>query len=166
MEWLRVLNLEAALANIRIEMTGDWYRDPWGWCELPWLVSDGGRLDAFVMPRLDGTGVAAAQRIDVPKENFGIRPAVVLDGVDRLIYQALTDRLSKNFVGALPDWSYGWRLQRSTPEAGCYARNNVEWKGYRSHLKQLARGRGAALVTDVVSFFASIPRDPLVELIV
>jgi hypothetical protein len=163
MDWLQALNFETALDNIQIEMTGDWYRDPWGWRELSWVVADGERLNSFVVPRLDGTGVAAAQRINVPKENFGVRPAVVLDAIDRLMYQALTDRLSKQLVGELPVWAYGWRLIRAEPVAGRYARNNAEWNGYRSHLKQLTKLGGAALLTDIVSFFGTIPRDPLVE---
>jgi hypothetical protein len=163
MDWLKTLDFKAAVENIRVEMTGDWYRDPWGWSELPWLVTDGEHLATHIVPRLDGTGVASAHRLDVPKENFGVRPAVVLDVIDRLIYQALTDRLSKQLIGDLPSWAYGWRLTRTRPQAGRYARNNAEWSRYRKHLEHGASLRGAALLTDIVSFFGAIPRDPLVE---
>ena len=163
MDWLKTLDFEAAVKNIRIEMAGDWYRDPWGWAELPWLLANEEHLTSHMLPRLDGTGVRSAQRLDVPKENFGIRPAVVLDVIDRLMYQALTDRLSKQLIGELPSWAYGWRLPRTTPQAGRYARNNAEWSLYRKHLESRASLRGAALLTDIVSFFGTIPRDPLVE---
>ena len=161
MDWLRALDFDRALKNVRTDIAGDWYRDPWDWCELGWLVPD--HLDAFAIPRLNATGVKATVPLDVPKENFAVRPAVVLDPLDRLLYQALIDRLSVRLIGGLHSWAYGWRLPQPHPKPGMYARNDEQWEGFRSHLKKLANYDTVALTTDVVSFFRSIPSDPLME---
>jgi hypothetical protein len=79
------------------------------------------------------------------------------------VYQALVDRMSRTLIGALPDWVYGWRLPRQHPTAGEYRPNNEEWEQFRDHLGRLAGYDGAALTTDVVSFFASIELEPLSE---
>jgi hypothetical protein len=80
----------------------------------------------------------------------------VMDPLDRLLYQALIDRLSVSFIGSSAGWLYGWRLDRDMPERGRYIRNDFEWAGYRDHLTRLASWDECALRTDVVSFFASV----------
>jgi hypothetical protein len=39
--------------------------------------------------------------MDVAKENFSARPAFVVDVLDRLVYQALVDRLSVTLIGEI-----------------------------------------------------------------
>ena len=56
-----------------------------GLAELDWLVPE--HLDDYAIPRLNSTGVKRTARLDVAKENFAIRPAVVLDPLDRLLYR-------------------------------------------------------------------------------
>ena len=164
MEWLQALDFDQALKNVRTDIIGDWYRDPWDWCELDWVVSR--KLDVFVVPRLDDTGVKATVPLDVPKENFAVRPAVVLDPLDRLVYQALVDRASVALIGGLHRWAYGWRLPPRDPQPGIYARNNKQWEAFRTHLETLTAFHECALTTDVVSYFMSIPLDPLLEQVV
>ena len=161
MEWSKALDLELALKNVQSDVRGDWYRDPWDWCELSWLVPK--HLDDFAIPRLNAAGVKQSASLDVPKENFAIRPAVVLDPLDRLLYQALVDCLSVRLIGKLVRWAYGWRLPHGAPKRGVYAHNDEQWEEFRDHLGRLASYDTAALSTDVVSFFSSIPLDPLCE---
>jgi hypothetical protein len=92
----------------------------------------------FEQPRLNARGVKGTASLDVPKENIAVRRAVVLDRLDRLIYQALVDRLSVGLIGSLPSWVYGWRLSVRKPNAGEWARNDEQWRGFRQHLKALA----------------------------
>jgi hypothetical protein len=160
-DWLNVLDFDRAVGNVYTDIAGDWYRDPWNWGELRWLVPK--YLEDFVVPRLASGEVQATVALDVPKENFAVRPAVVLDPVDRLIYQALVDRLSVRLIGDLPDWVYGWRLPAQEPKAGAYARNRDEWQRFRRHLRTANTFDDAALITDVVSFFGSIPSESLIE---
>lgn len=84
---------------------------------------------------------------------------MVMDPLDRLVYQALVDRLSLDLIGRLPPSVYGWRLSATQPKAGQYSHNNLQWDAYRSHLSEASSLLGAALTTDGVSCFASIGVD-------
>lgn len=156
MDWAAALDFKQALVNCHNEMIGDWYRDPWGWPELDWTVKK--RQDLLVN-RLNRPGARRVAKVDVPKENFTIRPAVVLDPIDRLIYQALVGAVSRQLIGELDSCVFGWRLPLINPRPGKYSPNNHQWASYRFHLQQLASIYAAALKTDIVSFFASISVD-------
>jgi hypothetical protein len=151
--WENVLDLSQAADNVRTEFVGDWHRDPWGWPELGFLVKQEPKL---VSDNLNTNGCRRAALIDVPKENWGSRPAVVLDILDRLTYQALVDRLSVNLIGSMSPNVYGWRLPPKDPEPGHFSHNNLQWDGYRNYLGRCAAWFDVALRTDIVSFFASV----------
>src|SRR5438132_987481 len=160
-DWLQVLDIKRSVANCRTDIFGDWYRDPWAWPELEWLS---GHPDP-ILQRLNSSGVRRLARIDVAKENFVLRPASVLDIVDRLVYQALVDRLSTKLLGGSPPWMFSWRLSRQKAVAGHYTDQGDEWKRYRDRLIDLSGMYTAALTTDIVSYFASIPSDHLASAI-
>jgi hypothetical protein len=153
-DWSRVVDVERAAANVRTEFPGDWYVDPWGWPELGYLS----KYDvASVLDHCRSADTGRGIAIDVPKENWGSRPAVVLDVLDRLVYQATVDTVSVKLIGDMAREAYGWRLPPNDPKRGMYSHNNHQWEGYRGHLTWLAASRPVALLTDIVSFFASIP---------
>jgi Reverse transcriptase (RNA-dependent DNA polymerase) len=160
MNWLGVLDIHRALANVHTDILGDWYRDPWGWPELRFVAQ---KAPELLVGRLNEAGAKRVLSLEVPKENFVIRPAVVLDPLDRLCYQALVDTLGKSLIGDLRGWAYGWRLPRKDPNAGVYASNSSEWEHYRQRLRFLALNGSFALTTDIVSFFASVPIHKLME---
>jgi hypothetical protein len=158
-DWSKVLDVDRAARNLRVEMgPNDWYQDPWGWPELDFLRRT--RAD-LVYQNCDAKGSLESAQIDVPKENWGTRPAVILDLCDRLTYQALIDRLSMDLIGALSPNVFGWRLPEISPKRGVYSRNDKQWEEYRRHLQSLTTSFDVALKTDLVSFFASIPIHPL-----
>lgn len=160
MDWLKVLDFERALRNCQVDMLGDWYRDPWAWAEARWCVEK--RPDLLVS-RLNSTGVRRAVRLDVAKENFGIRPAIVMDPIDRLIYQALVDRISPDVSKGMREWVYGWRLNRAKPQRGKYLNNSSEWVNFLSTLTGQADWNLCVLKTDIVSFFASVKLERLAD---
>jgi hypothetical protein len=154
LDWLAALNLRQSVENIHTEMLGDWYQDPWGWPELGFLLD---KNPDFIVGNLNSSGVRSIAQLDVPKENWGTRPAVILDVVDRVSYHALTDHLSVKLIGEMSPDIYGWRLPAIDPSPGLYSHNNKQWEGYRSHLSLLADLYSVALKTDLVSCFASMP---------
>jgi hypothetical protein len=121
-----------------------------------------GHLD-WLLRRARASGIRHTKNIDVPKENFGIRPAIVMDPLDRLLYQSLVDASSRKLIGSLPEWVYGWRLPRKRGTRKTYARQNLEWSLYRRHLKNASIFDLYGLKTDIVSCFASIPMTRLCE---
>jgi hypothetical protein len=160
-DWIEQLDFGSALRNCHLDILGDWYRDPWGWVELDWAVGDA--LEEVVLPRMRSIGVKHAAKLDVAKENFAVRPAIVMDPIDRLCYQALVDALSMRLIGDLPPAVHGWRLSYKRPVKGRFARQREEWERYRNHLKALGVLYDAALKTDIVSFFSSVPVERLAE---
>ena len=159
---MKALEIERAVRNVDIDIRGDWYRDPWGWPEVRWALK---RDPETFTKRLNSEGVRRCAPIDVPKENFAVRPAIVLDPIDRVIYQALVDRLSPDLIGSQPDWVYGWRLPPGSEERGKYARNDYQWDNFRTQLNGLAGWFDVGLKTDVVSFFASVELDSVADLV-
>jgi hypothetical protein len=162
-DWLNILDFERAVINCHTDLIGDWYRDPWSWPELKWVAEE---RPEMLGARLNGSGVQRSSNLDVPKENFATRPAIVMDPIDRIVYQALVDRVSVPAIGDLKPWVYGWRLGRKTPRPGEYSDNKDENEWYRSRLSLLAGVLRFGLTTDIVSFFASIPIDRLCESVV
>jgi hypothetical protein len=154
MDWSKALDLDQAVTNVRTEFPGDWHQDPWEWPELGFLTK---KQPGLVYENCKSNGSRRVSLLDVPKENWGTRPAVVLDIVDRLTYQALVDHLSVDLIGNMAPEAYGWRLPAINPTRGVYSHNSKQWDGYRAHLHSLAGFHSVALVTDLVSFFASIP---------
>ena len=42
-DWLNALNPGRTMHNLRVDITGDWFRDPWGWPEYDYVLD--GHLD-------------------------------------------------------------------------------------------------------------------------
>jgi len=153
-DWSKAVDLARAVTNVRSEFPGDWHRDPWGWPELEYVVRTEPQL---VVDRLASTGARQSALLDVPKENWGTRPAVVLDVLDRVAYQALVDQVSVSLIGDMSPNTFGWRLPAVDPKKGEYSHNGRQWEGYRDHLATLAGWNTVALKMDITSCFASIP---------
>lgn len=159
-DWTQKIDWQQALVNVRSDAKGDWYRDPWNWPEYDHVFD--GNIDTL-LSRASGTGIRRPAKIDVPKYNFATRPAVVLEPIDRLLLQGLTDFVSAKIVGNLSEWVYGWRLPRKDAKAGHYSKNGDEWDRYFNHLQRMVSGATIGLRTDIVSCFASIPVDRACE---
>lgn len=160
-DWIEVLKPSRAVGNLRVETTGDWYRDPWGWPEFSFLID--GHLDWLESHARSSQRTRRVVKLDVPKENFGMRPAVVIEPLDRVLYQGLVDAASKKLIGDLERWVHGWRLKRVRVEPGVYSPNDREWRLYRDHLRFASLICDFGLKSDIVSCFASIPIDRLCE---
>jgi hypothetical protein len=155
-DWRTELDLSRAIGNLRSLAKGDWYRDPWGWPEYQHLLDTAG--DAIWKKLRRQHALGAVSHIEVPKENFGVRPAVQLDISDHVIYQMLVDSVSTDALSDIRPDVFGWRHPPiGTPKPGRYASNKYQWRNYRSRLSRLADSHEHALRTDVTSFFASIP---------
>lgn len=156
--------IDRAIHNLRLEEPGDWYRDPWGWPEYDYLRREG--HDALQARVRSNTSPRPVSELDVPKENFGLRPAMVLDLLDRVTYQIMVDRVSVDAIGNMSRKSLGWRLPYKVKGPGEYARQDFQWASYRRELSFLSGQFEYGLKTDVSSCFASIPVDAVVNLLV
>lgn len=160
MDWSKSLDRAVAQKNVHQDLIGDWYRDPWNWPEVDFVVD---QEPSILLDRAAATGACRVANVDVPKEGFASRPAVVMDPIDRLLYQALVDRISKQVTTGLEPWVYGWRLRRRMAKPGMMARNDYEWDAQRAKLSALVNQYKFGFKTDIVSCFASIPISRVIE---
>lgn len=161
-DWSGIVDRQLALRNCRTDILRDWYYDPWGWPELEFVVKS---QPEILFQRLNSQGTRPSARLDVAKEGFSIRPAVVLDPVDRLAYQALVDTVSEGLIGEMSPHVFGWRLPTGG-DRGVYADNGDQNESFRERLTDLANTSEVALKTDIVSCFASVPIDRLLDSLV
>lgn len=162
MDWRTELDLGHAIRNLRMMEKGDWYRDPWGWPEYQHVLSAAGdsiwkQLEQAHTPRENSP-------IEVPKENFGVRPAVQLDITEHIMYQMLVDHVIADILQEMRPDAFGWRHPYGRPPSpGRYARNDFQWQTYRMRLSDLSGEYETGLKTDITSFFASIPAERVVD---
>ncbi|MDT3443146.1 RNA-directed DNA polymerase [Pseudofrankia sp. BMG5.37] len=152
------LDIKFAAATAKNEQYGDWFRDPWGWPELSYLAN---HPDLVVSRISDSARVF--ELLDVPKHNFGTRPAVVMCPADRMIYHALVNRISAKICAEMSGFVFGWRLPRPPDKSSHYLNNGQEWLELIARRREYADDCGAVLSTDVTNFFASIPPQGLVD---
>ena len=151
--WLDTLNIQQAVNNVKVDTFGDWYRDPWGWPETSFL---GGVGKAHVLSRALKMPRGAAMEFDVPKSPTRTRPAILLDLIDRILYQACVDSAAPQISRGLQHWVYGWRLPVGREQEGQYLHNNKEWIRYVHHLDRGAYDNKRGWRTDISDFFPSI----------
>lgn len=88
-----------------------------------------------------------------------MRPAVVQDPTSRLAYLASTSAALPALHRHLPDWVFGWRLRD-----GSLATGGDEWTHFVASLP-VHDQEGFGLLTDITSFFGSIPPERLESLV-
>jgi hypothetical protein len=148
------IHFSEAISSCLVDISGDWYKDPWGWSELGFLQTGSGLR--VLDERLHSMHTASAVRIDVAKSQNESRPAVVLDLVDRVCYEAIVDHLIGDRLRQLPDWVYGWRPSRAEAPVSKYGDNGSEWREYTKMLKAYVAEYRFALKADIAQFFASV----------
>jgi hypothetical protein len=153
------LNIPAASKNVREDIGGDWYQDPWGWPEVEWLGTE--RPD-IVKERLANASAGWTIPLDIEKRSGGVRPGVIINPLDRLCYQTLVDEVSLEAAGHLPRWVFGWRLSRKSPEKGFYLNNASEWKNFASRVSSLCSSFRFAAHLDIRAFFQTIDLSRLI----
>ena len=154
-----VIDFQHAARNVRVDVAGDWISDPFGWPELRYLGTPSAR--ALLEARVRDTGVRHVFRIDVPKSAVARRPAVQLDIVDRVVYQALVDRLSPALHGDLSSNVHGYRLPAKSHVPGLYGHQWWQWTAYGRRLAVHNQRFAYALETDIGAFFASVDQEIL-----
>jgi len=151
------MNVQLAKQNVIWDIEQDWFSDPWNWPEFQLLTSD------MISERLANDNCGWTLALDVPKSTDGVRPAIILDPIDRVSYQCLADELSVVASAALPEWVYGWRVKRNSAVKGIYEDNGKEWKKFKRRISSLSIDFDYVLRVDVRSFFEMVDTDSLVS---
>lgn len=153
------LDLVQASKNVREDIGGDWYRDPWGWPEIEWLGKSA-QEDVYSRLKTDECGWTIP--IDVAKGNGGIRPGLVINPLDRIAYQAIVDDIIPHAIGGLPAWVYGWRSPRTATDISRYEDNRTEWKDFSSRVSEGGKDYRFTAHIDIQSFFSTVDTSLLI----
>lgn len=94
-----------------------------------------------------------ARRVEIPKPNGGVRKLGVPTVIDRIIQQALVQKLTPIFEPTFSEYSYGFRLNRRCQ----YAIDRA--------LELLNQGYEWAIDLDLEKFFDKVPQDKLIRLV-
>jgi hypothetical protein len=148
------LNWKLALQRVAKDMRDDFWPDPLGFKDL--LGSDdasASRLEPLLKHYEPHRGAS----YHIPKANFTIRDSIYISAVDRLVYQALIDRLIVHIDPLLSPGVFSHRLR--SPNAKWIFYSGVEqWKKFLAAVKfeVHARPKSWLVVTDLSQYFETV----------
>ena len=93
------------------------------------------------------------KRVEIPKPNGGVRKLGIPTVIDRIIQQALVQKLTPIFEPTFSEYSYGFRLNRRCQNAIDKA------------LELLNQGYEWIIDLDLEKFFDNVPQDKLIRLV-
>ena len=93
------------------------------------------------------------RRVEIPKPNGGVRKLGIPTVIDRIIQQALVQKLTPIFEPTFSEYSYGFRLNRRCQNAIDKA------------LELLNQGYEWIIDLDLEKFFDNVPQDKLIRLV-
>ena len=95
---------------------------------LPWLKEHGGELLDHI--RKGKYKPSPVRRVEIPKDNGGVRKLGIPTVIDRIIQQAIAQVLTPIYEPKFSDGSYGYRPNRSAKDAICKVREYAD-EGYK-----------------------------------
>jgi hypothetical protein len=158
---LTALDLDWKLACQRVAMDArdDFWPDPLS------LVDTLGKAETVASrhaTRLKSYHPRKAASYPLPKANFTVRDSIYLRPIDRLVYQALVDKLAPIVDSQLLSTVYSHRL-RSADAKWMFHSGVTQWKRFFDAVKGtiVARPGSYLVVTDVAQYFEAIRFRPL-----
>ena len=103
--------------------------------------------------------------IDQPKANFSLRPGLVINVEDRIIYQAIIDYIAPIVDPHLSNSVYSYRLSDKYKDPYFFKNQVHQWKFYREARRKyyVEEGYTYLLETDIAAFFEHISHKILIE---
>lgn len=148
------LNWTLAIKRLRQDVQDDFWPDPLRYEDLLKVC---GKDLSQVAPSLEAFQPHRGTPSAIPKANFTIRDSIQLTGLDRLIYQALVDKLSAAVDPCLSPRVLSHRLR--SPEHKVMFHSGVQrWKEFLGAVKSalLAQPGSHLVTTDVTHYFEAI----------
>lgn len=153
---LTTLDLDWKLAGQRLrkDSRDDFWPDPIALADIVVEVDTG---DGRVMTQLKSYRPRKALAYPVPKANLTTRDSIILRPVDRLVYQALVDRIIPEVDPNLATSVFSHRL-RSPKDKWIFRPGVAQWQAFTDAVRQrLTEQPGSYLVaTDVAQYFEAI----------
>lgn len=150
------------MRRLNKDLRDDFWPDPFG---LRDFLSNPNQTLTRIRPLLENYRPARGRSHAIPKANFTIRDSIQITGVDRLVYQALIDRLIPHVDHLLMPNVFSHRLNKEKPSGKWIFQNAVkQWSLFRDGVRQAVgvAPNSCIVVTDVSHYFESI-RFPLLR---
>ncbi len=149
------LDWKLALKRYKNDIHDDFWPDPLGCADLFASMDDTvlrleKAADSFIpLPAVD---------LYIPKSNYTLRHAVQMRPIDRIVYQALVDKLAPLVDAKLSPSSYGYRL-RSPDSPWMFLRQfPAQWNKFNGDVRDLLVKEPASWLvkTDITSYFSNL----------
>lgn len=153
------LNIWKAIKRLRKDLRDDWFQDSLNYYKLltpKYIVSQ--LLEYIKDGNLQYKSQSIAQHFNVPKTNFATRPAIEVNLVDRVIYQAYVDFIADKLDKKLNNQVYSFRVNTGKNNDEYFFHYSIEqWKKYVYQSKgTLCEESPYLVVADLTTFFESI----------
>ena len=157
-EAIRELDLDWTLAIRRFSMDirDDFFPDPYEYSDL---TSQPKRTQEAILGRLSTFYPKTASRFDVPKKGLTLRESFYIDPLDRIIYQALIDRIIHIYDSQFESSSYSHRLRHGKNRRYIFKHGVNQWKLFKQSVLSKCKdtGNGCIVVeTDVAAFYENL----------
>ena len=148
------LNWKLAVKRLRQDVQDDFWPDPFRYEDL---LRSCARDLASVSSVLEDFQPRRGTPSAIPKANLTIRDSIQLTGLDRLVYQALADKLSAALDPCLCPRVFSHRL-RSPDHKFMFHSGVQRWKSFLDAVKTALRDQPQAylVITDVTHYFEAI----------
>ncbi|HWN56980.1 MAG TPA: RNA-directed DNA polymerase, partial [Methylomirabilota bacterium] len=153
------LDWKLALQRVTKDLRDDFWPDPLGFKDV--LGSDEAGIRRLE-PLLKSYKPRRGASYQVPKVNFTIRDSIYISALDRLVYQALIDRLIVHIDPRLSPGVFSHRLRAPTSKWIFYS-GVEQWKKFLDAVKTElhARPKSWLVITDLSQYFETVRFRPL-----
>ena len=153
------IDFELTSKRLKDDITDDWFRDPFDFDDF---LDDLTHLERIAGKRISTSKAISSLLFDIPKKKFILRYSVETFIVDRILYQAIIDKLVVDFDRAIRSDVYNHR-HRTADKTKLFKKGVEAWNDFQtavtSDLK--ARPDGCLLVTDLANYYENISLDDL-----
>lgn len=163
MSWIDKLNLEQSIVEIKSdEQQGkDFCLDPLRFEDLT-VRKVRAELLTYSLKRLRGGKFEHLIEIDVPKQNYLLRPASRPPLVDWVSYNAVVNYIGGRIIKRIPEASFSFKRFKNKFNEDIKHKSRIDyWLDFENEARLLAKKNSYMLVTDIVSFFEHISLDVL-----
>lgn len=149
-----LFDIDLAIKRVKYDMRDDWFQDPFLYEDYlkPEIIKK--KLERF-KTQYEPT---ISLHFDIPKAGFVIRHSIETNMLDRIMYQALVDKIAPYFDKVLEPNIYSHRLDNVEGHERYFFINGVEqWLQFNKKIEtELNDINPILLVTDLTNFFENI----------
>lgn len=153
------INLAKAINRLKRDMREDWFPDPLGYSDM--LTQE----HIYKILTEEEYSPSKAQHFEIPKRGFTSRSSIETTLIDRVVYQALVDKIAEELDDRVVRKNvYSFRYNTNSRDGEYMFFHPIEqWKKFLHQVhNDLSDENPVLVVTDLTGFFESIVIDHLI----